>query len=411
LAAIDTLNNYIHQDDEKFLQLSPNFEAFNDLLSTELVKKIKAFQAEKKELLIKFSPEHERVKIVDQNIKEIIDYLKESIQNTKNNTRIKLKQLEAQIIEAESAFVGLPSKERTLGGLERENQLNESIFRFLHEKKTDAEIARAAKMSFHRIIDYGDIPQKATSPNPGLLKVLAGFLCFLLGTFLSYMIFQNRFPIGDEEFIQKRTLIPFLKAIPFLKDRVSEQLFFAKWAAVLWLNEYVGSGKVLCFTSLRNGYHKEFVVEKLAAAFGRMGKKTLLIYAHDSSSIDKSGTKYQAAFLGDLVNEDLSWRQEVLDQYECILCDPGSLDLEESAFIILANSHCSILVFDALKSKGEEVDQANEIKETIPDLRLELVLNRSAYYPSFFKKETIIEVVKGKFLNPSRYRKEKSLVR
>lgn len=411
LAAIDTLNNYIHQDDEKFLQLSPNFEAFNDLLSTELVKKIKAFQAEKKELLIKFSPEHERVKIVDQNIKEIINYLKESIQNTKNNTRIKLRQLEDQIAEAESAFIGLPSKERTLGGLERENQLNESIFRFLHEKKTDAEIARAAKMSFHRIIDYGDIPQKATSPNPGLLKVLAGFLCFLLGTFLSYMIFQNRFPIGDEEFIQKRTLIPFLKAIPFLKDRVSEQLFFAKWAAVLWLNEYVGSGKVLCFTSLRNGYHKEFVVEKLAAAFGRMGKKTLLIYAHDSSRIDKSGTKYQAAFLGDLVNEDLSWKQEVLDQYECILCDPGSLDLEESAFIILANSHCSILVFDALKSKGEEVDQANEIKETIPDLRLELVLNRSAYYPSFFKKETIIEVVKGKFLNPSRYRKEKSLVR
>jgi uncharacterized protein involved in exopolysaccharide biosynthesis len=407
LAAIDTLDKYIHQSDDKFMTLAPNFEAFNDLLSTELVKKIKSFQAEKKELLIKFSQDHERVKNIDENIKEIIVYLKESISNTRKSTQVKLNELEQEIADAEEKFVGLASKERTLGGLERENQLNESIFRFLHEKKTDAEIARAAKMSFHRIIDYGDIPTKASSPNPGLLKVLAGFLCFLFGTLLSFLIFKNRFPIGDEEFIQKRTLIPFVKAIPYLENKVAEQLFFAKWASVLWLNQYFQVGKVLSFTSMKDGCHRDYIVDRLAAALTRMGKKTLVIYANNSIKYDKSGIRYDSVSLKNCVNDDLSWKQDEFENYDCVLCDAGSLELEENTFLILAASYCNILVMDSLVSKGNEVDQVNEIKETIPDLRLELLLNRTSYYPSLFKKDKVLFF----FQNKLNRNAEKSLVR
>ncbi|MFY7945297.1 MAG: GumC family protein, partial [Crocinitomicaceae bacterium] len=222
LAAIDTLNNYIRQGDQRFMELAPNFEAFNDLLSTEMVKKIRSYQAEKKELLTLYTGDHEKIRVIDENIHDLVSYIKESIRNTKINTETKLSNLETEIYDAESAFNGLPSRERTLTGLERENQMNESIFRFLHEKKTEAEIARAAKMSFHRIIDFGQVPKTPTSPNPGLFKALAAFLAFLFGTFLSYLIFKIRFKIGDESFIQKRSLIPVIKAIPFFKNRVQE---------------------------------------------------------------------------------------------------------------------------------------------------------------------------------------------
>lgn len=48
LDAIKNLNNYISEGKDNYLELAPNFEAFNDLLSTEMVKNMKLLQAEKK---------------------------------------------------------------------------------------------------------------------------------------------------------------------------------------------------------------------------------------------------------------------------------------------------------------------------------------------------------------------------
>lgn len=404
LAAIDTLNQYIQQGDDRFLELAPNFEAFNDLLSTELVKKIKSYRAERKELLIKYTPDHEKVKIVDENIHEIIEYIKESINNTKTNTQIKLNSLDDEIADAESAFVGLPSRERTLSGLERNNQMNESIFRFLHEKKTEAEIARAAKMSFHRIIDFGEVPTTATSPSPSLFKALAAFLTFLLGTLLSLLIFKVRFPIGDEEFIQKRTLLPFIKSIPFLKNKITEQLFFSQWASVLWLNEYFGAGKILCIASVREGNKKEFITDRIATALQLMGKKTLVIFTNNSLAYTKPGKRYEALSIDHLLNEDQTWKQEILSQYDCVLCDPGTLDQEARSFLTLSSCTSTILVIDSLHSKASEIDQANEISETLQGLKLEIILNRSGYYPTLIKLDKIKSIFQKLISSPAKFK-------
>jgi uncharacterized protein involved in exopolysaccharide biosynthesis len=389
LAAIDTLNNYIRQGDQRFMELAPNFEAFNDLLSTEMVKKIRSYQAEKKELLTLYTGDHEKIRVIDENIHDLVSYIKESIRNTKINTETKLSNLETEIYDAESAFNGLPSRERTLTGLERENQMNESIFRFLHEKKTEAEIARAAKMSFHRIIDFGQVPKTPTSPNPGLFKALAAFLAFLFGTFLSYLIFKIRFKIGDESFIQKRSLIPVIKAIPFFKNRVQEQLYFTQWASVLWLNEYFAQGKVVCFASLKNGNQKEFIIDRLATALQLMGKKTIVLYAHSHAEFDTRGKRYSSALIDKYLNSDQSWNHEMLNEYDCILCDPGSLDQEGRSFLLMSGCRRRILVFDALNSSGSEVDQANEINDTLSELNLEIVLNRTQYFPALIGKDRI----------------------
>ena len=393
LAAIDSLNHYIRQGDQRFLELAPNFEAFNDLLSTEMVKKIKAYQAEKKELLLKYTPDHEKVRIIDENIHEIISYIKESINNTKINTQIKLKGLEVEIASAESAFVGLPSRERTLSAMERNNQMNESIFRFLHEKKTEAELARAAKISFHRIIDYGEVPTKPTSPNPGLFKALAAFLTFLFGTLISWIIFNVRFPIGNEEFVQKRTLLPLNKVIPFLKNRVSEQLFFSQWASVLWLNEYFGKDKVLCITSIQEGNNKEYILAKLAAALNRMGKRTLLLHFDDNEAYGTSRNGYTTGAIDDYLVDGNTWNWEALNQFDCVLCDPGTLDQEERSYLLLSACTTTMLVIDALHSKSNEVDMANEISETVHGLKLELLLNRSSYYPTLIRFDFLKNVI------------------
>ena len=49
LDAIKELDQYMDKGKDNFLDLAPNFEAFTDLLSTEMIKKIKQLQSEKKE--------------------------------------------------------------------------------------------------------------------------------------------------------------------------------------------------------------------------------------------------------------------------------------------------------------------------------------------------------------------------
>jgi uncharacterized protein involved in exopolysaccharide biosynthesis len=125
LDAIKSLNGYINQGKDNYLDLATNFEAFNDLLSTEMVKNMKQLQADKKELLLTYTPEHEKVKVIDAKIKDLTEYQTESIRNTEKNLQIKYNDIDRDIQVAEQSFVGLPEKEKLLNIMNREFNLYE----------------------------------------------------------------------------------------------------------------------------------------------------------------------------------------------------------------------------------------------------------------------------------------------
>jgi uncharacterized protein involved in exopolysaccharide biosynthesis len=171
LEAIHELNDYIARGKDNFLDLAPNFEAFTDLLSTEMVKKIKQLQGEKKDLLLTYTANDERVKLVDKKIKDHTDYLVESIQNTKKSLDTKYKNLNDDIEEAEKVFIGLPEKEKLMNMMNRDFEIFQGSYNFLNNKKIEADIARAAKLSFHRIITPAAISKNPVSPNRPLLSL------------------------------------------------------------------------------------------------------------------------------------------------------------------------------------------------------------------------------------------------
>ena len=165
LDAIEELNSYIEEGQENFLELAPNFEAFTDLLSTEIIKEIKALQAKKRDLLITFTPTNEKVTVIDAKISDLTSYLAESINNTRKNLKIKYERITNEINAAETVFEVIPEKERMLKILNREFKIYQQSYIFLNEKRIEAEIAQAAKISFHRIITYAQTPKEPISPN------------------------------------------------------------------------------------------------------------------------------------------------------------------------------------------------------------------------------------------------------
>src|SRR6202000_1681464 len=69
MSAIDSLYDYMQRGKGDFSGLAPNFEAFTDLLSTELIKKIKQLESDKKDLLLVYTDKEEKEKGLDEKIR------------------------------------------------------------------------------------------------------------------------------------------------------------------------------------------------------------------------------------------------------------------------------------------------------------------------------------------------------
>jgi len=190
LAAANNLYAYMTDGKRSALDMAPNFEAFNDMLSTDIVKKVKDLQAERHDLLLRFTPEDDKVKTVDMKLADLNGYLLESVRNTRNALTIKYRGIDQTIRQAEGTFIGLPTREKNLAGLQRDFELNEKLYTFLREKETEAAIAKATPTSYHRIIAGGEVPTEPTSPHRAFVLVISGFLGMLLGVLLvAYVVY------------------------------------------------------------------------------------------------------------------------------------------------------------------------------------------------------------------------------
>ncbi|MBL0191802.1 MAG: hypothetical protein IPQ18_10790 [Saprospiraceae bacterium] len=96
LDAIKDLEKYMENGKGKSLELAPNFEAFTDLLSTEMVKN-QTTSSREKDLLTLYTPKNEKVKVVDAKIDDLTSYLAESIRNTRKNLQTKYDNLSSDI--------------------------------------------------------------------------------------------------------------------------------------------------------------------------------------------------------------------------------------------------------------------------------------------------------------------------
>jgi uncharacterized protein involved in exopolysaccharide biosynthesis len=373
LNAIDSLNVYINEGRNRFLELAPNFEAFTDLLSTEMVKKAKELQREKRDLLTRFTAEDEKVKVIDEKLKDIADYMVESIKNTEKNLSIKYKDLTNTIAESEKVFVGLPSREKEMTIMERNFGLNEQIFRFLHEKRAEAEIAKAATISFHRIIAEGEIPSVPVSPNYTILTIMGGILGLFGGVGIVYLIHSIRSRVNDAQNIYTQSSTPLAAAVPFFGKKRQESSFFRRFALELEIKGFLKKGNVISLSSFKSNEGKTYNANALHKAIESIGKKSVVVNIEDV--IDGSTDKLE------------KWKEfinKVREEYDVVLIRNYSIDLQGMSLVIMAASDLNLVVLDSLRTKKHSVVDADLLKEELQLKEMQFILNRAGYIPNTF---------------------------
>jgi uncharacterized protein involved in exopolysaccharide biosynthesis len=395
LEAIEDLNDYMKTGRGRALELAPNFEAYTDLLATEMVKKMKLLQAEKKDLLIRYTPEHEQVKVIDNKLADITTYLEEGINNTRKNLQIKYERITRDINEAERAFDGLATKEKTMGILNRNFSLNEQTYNFLHEKRTEAQIAQAATIAFHRIISPGDVPQKPVSPNSTLLTVLAAFLGFLGAVLLIYIVHGIKGKVNDVHTIEKNTAIPVAATTPQLAKPAQQQQHFHQLAIRLEIKNMLLPNGVLAISSFDKKEGKAFNTWRLAKALAAQQKNILVIDAdgglqpqlpvalppriHCISLVQAPAICLNSNTLQAQIAD---WKNE----YDCILIKNEALRHTANGLLLMKAADANLLLFDARRTAARTVTEAEVLQQEYGFSNLQVLLNRAGYNPSIIRQ-------------------------
>ncbi|GAA5038706.1 hypothetical protein GCM10011506_36870 [Marivirga lumbricoides] len=403
LDAIQELEKYVKEGADRFLELAPNFEAFTDLLSTEIVKNIKKLQAEKMDLLLVYTTEDERVKIIDDKIEDLKNYLIESISNTRNNLQIKYDNLTADIEEAELVFKVVPENEKMLTILNREFQIYQQSYNYLNEKKIEAEIAQAAKIAFHRVITPGNVPKVPVSPNKPIIKIVSAMLGMFGALALIFVVHALKAKVNDKRTIESRSMIPLSALSPKLKTSDSIFEHFQKLTAQLEIKGLMGDKYFMTLSSFKAQDGAPFNTLQLTKALARQGRKVLLIDVDNTLGIAEC-TPGEVHEFGDLISylslndnrykcyskERLSdMLRRVSSDFQVTLALNGNIGSQMS-LLMMSLADVNMVVLDARLTPAKKVLEVDLLKEEYKLPNMHFLLNRYAYTPSIFREIKLI---------------------
>lgn len=224
---------------------------------------------------------------IAQRLKHTKDALKETLNGVMRANELAMKENLKQIRAINSKAAELPVTERELLGIERQFKLNDVLYTFLLEKKSEAQIQKASNTPDNEVIDAARTDKKPVSPKTALsylIALLAGlglpFTWIMLADFINYKV-------RDEEDIVKITDLPIAGHIPHSRLGSATVVFDEPHSGVAEsfrslrskMQFFIKDKKspVILITSSMPEEGKTFTAMNLASAYSLMGKKTVLV--------------------------------------------------------------------------------------------------------------------------------------
>ena len=362
--AILELEDYINSGNY-FEETAINF-GFGDLLMTELVKKMKSWNDEKQDLLIKYKNGSDQIIAVNYKIEEIKRYIKEAIKSNKREIITKREKLEAELKILSTQFEDIPTREKDLQILKRKFRLQESVYNFLSQKRIEAFIASTSSTSFHRIIQPAYAPKLPVSPNKTLITFVCGLLGLIIGILFVYIRQFARAKVMEKNDLEQNSKLPIAGVIRNVKLNIeAEYLTLSK---SLLLKNTIHPNNVIVVTSSLAQEGKTISVENLGIALMSLGHKVCLIdfdninyelsaifhKAKDftlatSKDYNQNGLVLTAKNKGTLLEEDYALCESKLDElktyYDYIIIDtsPTAISITPVQLMKLADLNLYVI--------------------------------------------------------------------
>jgi capsular exopolysaccharide synthesis family protein len=249
------------------------------------------------------------VKNLTHTILEIRENIIQSVAGYTVQLKQTKEQLKVQSRKYQKEVSSLPEKEKILRSIERSQEIQESLYLFLLQKREEAEVSYAVTEPSLKVVEYALSSEEPISPKKPF--VLLGSI--LLGLLIPFGIIYIRFLLNTKIQSKKdlESSLPnssVLGEIPEIKEdgeklfsNPNERSVLAEASRILSSNtNYLlgankkDEGSVILCTSTIKGEGKTFVALNLSLALASLNKKVLLIGAdlrnpqiHNYVSVEK----------------------------------------------------------------------------------------------------------------------------
>jgi tyrosine-protein kinase Etk/Wzc len=234
------------------------------------------------------NPQNIYLSTLNLKIDNLKKTIRENVNNSLNTLNISLNEINYRTATLSGQISQMPKTELQLKGIERKFKLNDAIYTFLLQKRSEAQIARASSMPDYEIIDPArTVVGSVVAPKKTLNLIIALLLGLILPTsvIMGRDFFNNK--ITDPDEIESTTHIPILGKVfhnyrrtSLVVNQYPNSSVTESFRALRTNFEFFSDGgqkQVLLLTSTSSGEGKSFCSINLASAFALNGSRTVLL--------------------------------------------------------------------------------------------------------------------------------------
>lgn len=233
------------------------------------------------------------VKRLNSQIEQMRGNVLAGFERIRSNLKVSMRQLERQGSVINSKISAVPAKERQYRGIERQQNIKESLYLFLLQKREENSLSLAVTAPKAKIVDRAFSSVEAVSPKPGIILLAAIILGMLIPLLIIYVktLLSNK--VKSREDLEKQANdIPIVGEIPRVEKKDSEMVIrndrsvLAESFRILHTNlQYLinkskkDNGYTIFVTSTVKGEGKTLVSFNLAVTLAYTNKRVLLVGA------------------------------------------------------------------------------------------------------------------------------------
>lgn len=286
MEVLESIENYINKQPGKF-EMVPSNLTIQDPTLVQLIAKFNELQLERERMLRTTLPSNPLVVDLNEQLSSLQLNILENLHNIKNGLSITQKRLQSTSGKFRSQIQKVPSIERDLLEINRQQGTKGNLYLYLLQKREESALALEVTVSKTRMLDAAmqdDIPVSPKRTLIYLLAVIVGLGIPFTGIYIKDA-FNDK--VQTKKDIQRVTRTPILGQISHNPSGKSLIVTEESGTSITELFRLVRSNinfatagkenKVLMVTSSASGEGKTFFSINLAASLTLIGKKVALL--------------------------------------------------------------------------------------------------------------------------------------
>jgi capsular exopolysaccharide synthesis family protein len=284
----DYLSEYLSLKDAGGTIISPSIMGISDPLIIKLIDELSSLQKEKENLSFNLEINQPVLELIDRQTLKTREALNDNVTTGIASLKQSIVESNRKISNIEVEINRLPTTERKLINIQRKFDLNNTVYTYLLEKRSESGIAKASNVSDNRIIDQASQfnsmiirPKKRTNY---IIAILLGLILpMVIIALIDY--FNNK--VIDKKDIERKTTVPIIgyvghsemkSEIPVIEkpgSSLAESFRTVRTSMKYFIKE--NEIPVIAISSTISSEGKTFIAVNLAAIISLLGKKVLLI--------------------------------------------------------------------------------------------------------------------------------------